>query len=157
MRPLRIATRPFRQVKIRLWAPRLHPVRRQTERSAIYPSMILLPKRLRKYGGRFFDRTICIIEVRNSPKGTYGGRGTVRGAQYVQQSTSVRHGNLRFCSGLSNVPAWRIHVLDSKKRCHQPGWVAGFGSQERCVILTDSGGTKVRKDSSLTTACSRSY
>lgn len=36
----------------------------------------------------------CIIEERNSPKGTYGGRGTVRGAQYVEQSTSVRHGNL---------------------------------------------------------------
>jgi hypothetical protein len=54
--------------------------------------------------------------------------------------TSVLSG---FVAGLSNVPAWRIHVLNCKKDCHQPGRVAGFRSQERCLDLTDSGGTEV--------------
>ena len=85
-------------------------------------------------------RLFCIIEVRDSPKGAYGGRGTGRIAQFVEESSFVRHGNLGLCSGLPNVPAWRILGFNSKKDCDQPRRVFGYGSQERCLVLADSGG-----------------
>jgi hypothetical protein len=58
-------------------------------------------------------RLFCIIEVWDSRKAAYGDRGTGRSAELVEQSGVVRHSNLGLCSGLCNVPAWRIHGFNS--------------------------------------------
>jgi hypothetical protein len=86
----------------------------------------------------------CIIGVEGQSEEEQSDRGRARISQYIEQSNFIHHCNFRLCSGISNVPAWGIHIFDSKKDCYQPGWVAGFGSQECCSVLTDSGGVEVR-------------